>query len=42
MEEKKSLKRSLSSILLLFAIIVIIAMAYYIYIEKTKSLKTIY
>jgi len=41
MEEKKSLKRSLSTILLLFAIIVIIAMAYYIYIEKTNDNKEI-
>lgn len=41
MKEKKSLKISLSTIFLLLAIIVIIAMAYYIYIEKTNYNKGI-
>lgn len=41
MEEKKSLKISLSTFFLLLAIIVIIAMAYYIYTEKTNYNKEI-
>ena len=39
--EKKSIKVSLSTVFLILALIVIIAMAYYIYIEKTDSDKEI-
>lgn len=41
MEEKKSLKISLSTTLLFLAILVIIVMAYYIYTEKTNYNKQI-
>lgn len=41
MEEKKYIKISLSTFFLLLAIIVIIAMVYYIYIEKTNYNKEI-
>lgn len=41
MEEKKSIKISLSTFFLILALIVIIAMAYYIYIEKTNTDKEI-
>lgn len=41
MEEKKQLKMSLSTFLLIIAIIVIIVMACYIYIDKTNSNKEI-
>lgn len=41
MEEKKSIKMSLSTVLLIFALIIIVAMAYYIYIEKTNADKEI-
>lgn len=37
MEEKKGIKVSLSTVLFIFALIVIIAMAYYIYVEKTNA-----
>ena len=41
MEEKKSVKISLSTFFLLLSILVIIAMAYYIYTEKVNSNKII-
>lgn len=36
MEEKKSIKISLATILLIIAIVIILFMAYYIYVEKTN------
>lgn len=41
MEEKKSIKVSLSTVFLIIAIIVIIIMGYYIYVEKSNSAKEI-
>ena len=41
MEEKKSVKISLSTVLLFVAILVIAFMAYYIYTEKTNYNKQI-
>ena len=40
-EEKKTIKISLSTVFLIIAILVIIVMVYYIYIEKTNSKKEI-
>lgn len=41
MEEKNGIRVSLSTALFIFALIVIIAMAYYIYVEKTNTDKEI-
>ncbi len=41
MEEKKSIKVSLSTFFLILALIIIVVMAYYIYIEKTNADKEI-
>lgn len=41
MEEKKTVKISLSTLFLIVALIVIVAMAYYIYTEKTNTNKEI-
>lgn len=41
MEEKKSIKLSLSTVFLILALIVIVAMAYYIYVEKTNADKEV-
>lgn len=41
MEEKNGIRASLSTALFIFALIVIIAMAYYIYVEKTNTDKEI-
>ena len=41
MEEKNGIRVSLSTVLFIFALIVIIAMAYYIYVEKTNTDKEI-
>lgn len=41
MEEKKSIKISLSTVFLILAVLIIIFMAYYIYVEKTNANKEI-
>ncbi len=41
MEEKKSIKISLSTVLLIIAILIIVIMCFYIYIEKQNSTKKI-
>lgn len=41
MEEKKSIKVSLSTVFLILALIIIVVMVYYIYVEKTNANKEI-